>query len=115
MSTKKCYFLHRSAVLASCWPQCIVPWPLLSRLDISHFFGMKRAATSPPAPSSTGKDTSLLCKALRDLSGASNLKDERVGHHSHGSTGQGAEKGKKGKKRKREKEGGTFRVLGELL
>ena len=33
------------------------------------------------APSSTAKDTSLLSKALRDLSGASNLKDERVGHY----------------------------------
>ena len=41
---------------------------------------MKRPATSPLASSSTGKDTSLLCKGLRDLSGASNLKDERVGH-----------------------------------
>ena len=34
---------------------------------------------------------------------------------SQGSNGEGGEKGKKGKKRKREKEGGTFRVLGELL
>ena len=42
---------------------------------------MKRPATSPLAPSSNGKDTSLLPKALRDLSGASNLKDERVGHY----------------------------------
>ena len=40
-----------------------------------------RAATSPLGPSSTGKDTSLLSNALRDLSGASNLKDERVGHY----------------------------------
>ena len=40
---------------------------------------MKHPATSPLAPSSTGKDTSLLSKALRDLSGASNLKDKRVG------------------------------------
>ena len=42
---------------------------------------MKRPATSPLAPSSPEKDTSLLSKALRDLSGASNLKDERVGHY----------------------------------
>ena len=42
---------------------------------------MKRPATSPLAPSSTGKNTSLLSGALRDLSGASNLKDERVGHY----------------------------------
>ena len=42
---------------------------------------MKRPATSPLAPSSTGKDTSLLSKALRDLTGASNLKDERVRHY----------------------------------
>ena len=42
---------------------------------------MKRPAASPLAPSSTGKDTSLLSKALQDLSGASNLKDERVGHY----------------------------------
>ena len=42
---------------------------------------MKRPATSPLAPTSTGKDTFLLSKALRDLSGASNLKDERVGHY----------------------------------
>ena len=42
---------------------------------------MKHPATSPFAPSSTGKDTSLLSKALRDFSGASNLKDERAGHY----------------------------------
>ena len=42
---------------------------------------MKRPATTPLAPSSTGKDTSLLSKALRELSGASNLKDERMGHY----------------------------------
>ena len=42
---------------------------------------MKRPATSPLAPSLTGKDTSLLSKALRELSGVSNLKDERVGHY----------------------------------
>ena len=34
-----------------------------------------------PPCSSTGQDTSLLSKALRELSGASNLKDERVGHY----------------------------------
>ena len=39
---------------------------------------MKRPATSPLAPSSTGRDTSLLSKALRDLSGASNIQDERT-------------------------------------
>ena len=42
---------------------------------------MKRPATSPLAPSSTGEDTSLLSKVLRDLSGASNLKDEGVVHY----------------------------------
>ena len=42
---------------------------------------MKRPATSPLAPSSTGKDSSRLSKALRDLSGASDLKNERVGHY----------------------------------
>ena len=42
---------------------------------------MERPANSPLAPSSTRKDTSLLSKALRELSGASNLKDERVGHY----------------------------------
>ena len=42
---------------------------------------MKRPATSPLAPSSTGKDTSLLSKALQELSGASNLKDEGAGHY----------------------------------
>ena len=42
---------------------------------------MKRPAASPLAPSSTGKDTSLLSKALRELSGASNLQDDRVGHY----------------------------------
>ena len=36
---------------------------------------MKRPATSPLAPSSTGKDTSLFSKAVRDLCGVSNLKD----------------------------------------
>ena len=34
---------------------------------------------------------------------------------SHGSNGEGREKGKKGKTRKPEREGGTFRVPGELL
>ena len=43
---------------------------------------MKCTSTSPLAPSSTGEDTSLLSKALRDLSGATILKDERVGHDS---------------------------------
>ena len=42
---------------------------------------MKGPSTSPLAPSSTGKDPSLLSKALRDLSGASSLKDEGVGHY----------------------------------
>ena len=42
---------------------------------------MKRPATSPLAPSSTRKDTSLLSKTLPDLSGASSLKDERVGYY----------------------------------
>ena len=42
---------------------------------------MKRPATSPLAPSSTRRDTSLLSKALRELSGASNLKDGRVGNY----------------------------------
>ena len=41
---------------------------------------MKRPTTSPLVPSSTGKDTFLLPKALRDLGGASNLKDEWGGH-----------------------------------
>ena len=35
----------------------------------------------PLAPSLTGKGTSLLSKALRDLSGASNVRDEQVGHY----------------------------------
>ena len=43
---------------------------------------MKSPTTYRLAPSSTGKDTYLLSKALRDLSGASSLKDERVGHDS---------------------------------
>ena len=42
---------------------------------------MKCPSTSPLAPSPTGEDTSLLSKARRDLSGASGLKDERVGHY----------------------------------
>ena len=81
MSTKKCHFLHFSTVHACYCPQCIVPWSLLSRLDISHLFATKCLATSPLARSSTEKDTSLLSKALRNLSGASSLKDERVGHY----------------------------------
>ena len=32
------------------------------------------------APSSSGEDISPLSKALQDLSGATSLKDERVGH-----------------------------------
>ena len=80
MSTKKCHFRDSSAVHACYWPQCIVPWSIVSRLDISHFFAMKRPVTSPFASSSTGKDTSLLSKALRDLSGATDLKSERLGH-----------------------------------
>ena len=42
---------------------------------------MERPATSPLAPSSTRKDTSFLSKVVRDLNGASNLKDEQVGHY----------------------------------
>ena len=42
---------------------------------------MKCPATTPLAPSSPGKDTSLLSKAVRELTGASTLKDERVGHY----------------------------------
>ena len=42
---------------------------------------MKRPATSLLAPYSTGKDSFLLSKALRELSGASNLKHERVAHY----------------------------------
>ena len=41
---------------------------------------MKRSATTPRAPSSTGEGPSLLSKAHRGLSGASRLKDDRVGH-----------------------------------
>ena len=41
---------------------------------------MKRSATSPLAPSSPGEDPSVFPKALRDLGGATSLKDERVGH-----------------------------------
>ena len=53
----------------------------LWRLDITHSFAMKRPANFPLAPFSTRKDTSLLAKALRDLIGASNLNDERMGHY----------------------------------
>ena len=74
-------FLHCSPVHACYCPWFIVPCFLLSRPDITHFFAIKRPATSPLVPSSTAKDTSLLSKALRELSGASNLKDERVGHY----------------------------------
>ena len=42
---------------------------------------MKCPTTSPLAHSSTGKHTSLLSKALQDLSKASSLKDERVGRY----------------------------------
>ena len=42
---------------------------------------MKHPATSPLAPPSSGKDTSLWSKALRELSGAANLKDEWVGNY----------------------------------
>ena len=80
MSTQMCQFHHCSAVHACYCPECIVPWFLPSRLDITHFFAMNRPATSPLASFSTAKDTSLLSQALRDLSGASNLKDKRVGH-----------------------------------
>ena len=41
---------------------------------------MKRPSTTPLALSSTGEVPSLLPKALRDLSGATSLKHERVGH-----------------------------------
>ena len=81
MSTQMSQFLHCSAVHACYRPQFIVPCFLLSCLDIAHFFAMKRPATSPHAPSSTGKDTSLLSKALRELSGSFNRKDDRVGHY----------------------------------
>ena len=42
---------------------------------------MKGPATTPLVPSSTGEDISLLSKALWDVSGALNVKDERVGHY----------------------------------
>ena len=42
---------------------------------------MKRPSATPLAPSSTGEDPFLLSKALRDLSGATNLKDDRVGQY----------------------------------
>ena len=77
----QCHLLHCSAVHACYCPRCIVPWSLLSRLDISHFFTIKRPSTSPLAPSSAGEDTSLLSKVLQDLSGASSLEDERMGHY----------------------------------
>ena len=54
---------------------------IISHLDISYFFAMKRPSTSPLAPSSTGEDTSQLSMALWDLSGATSLKDVRVGHY----------------------------------
>ena len=81
MSTHMWQFLHCFAVHSCFCPYCIVPWFLLSRLDITHFFAMKRPAPSLHTPSSTGQDISLLSKELRDLSGASNLKDERLGHY----------------------------------
>ena len=81
MSTHISKFLHCAPVHACYSPQFTVPCFLLSRLDITPFFAMKRPAISPLAPSSTGNDTSHLSKALRELSGASNLKDERVGHY----------------------------------
>ena len=81
MSTNKCHFLHCSAVHSRYCRQCIVPWSLLSRVDVSHFFAMKRLANSPLAPSSTGKDTSLLPMASPDLNPASSPKDEQVEHY----------------------------------
>ena len=45
------------------------------------FLCNERHTTSPLAPSSTGKDTSLMSKAPRDLTGASSLKDERMVHY----------------------------------
>ena len=81
MSTHISQFLHCSPVHACYCPYFIVPCFLRSRLDITHFFAMKRPTTSPLAPSLTGKDTSLLSKALREVNGASNLKDERLGHY----------------------------------
>ena len=55
--------------------------PSLALRYCTFFFAMKRPATSPLAPSSIGKDTSFLSQALGELSGASNLNDERVGHY----------------------------------
>ena len=42
---------------------------------------MKPPSTSSLARSSTGGDSSLLSKALGNLSGATSLKNERVGHY----------------------------------
>ena len=81
MSTKKCHFLHCSVVHACYCPSCILLCSSIPRIDISYFFAMKRPSTSSFAPTSTGQHTSLLSMALRDLSGASNLKHERVGHY----------------------------------
>ena len=57
-----------------------VPCSYVPHLDILYFCAMKRPSTSPLAPSSTREDTSLLSKALRDLSGATSLKDGWVCH-----------------------------------
>ena len=54
---------------------------MISPLDFLYCFATKRPSTSALAPSSTGEDTSRLSMALRDLSGATSLKHERVGHY----------------------------------
>ena len=53
----------------------------LSHADPSFSPLMKRPATTPLAPPTPGEDPSLLSKALRDLSGATSLKDDRVGQY----------------------------------
>ena len=81
--------LPRCVGACCCSPLCFVPcvsWGVvlcvvLFHLDISYFFAMKRPSTSPLAPSSTGEDTPRFSMALRDFSGATSLKDERVGHY----------------------------------
>ena len=42
---------------------------------------MKRVSTPPHVPSSTGEDPFLISKALRDLTGATNVEDDQVGHY----------------------------------
>ena len=80
VSSKNCHFLYCSALHA-----CLTA--VHSPLFISHplryfvFLCNGMSLHFPSCSPSTGKNTSLLSRALRDFTGATSLNDERIGYY----------------------------------